>query len=274
MLRVLDISPVNWLILLFYAYNLVRLSLNFRTLYARFALGTTALTNVLLLGLSDTLAQSLRSAAAYRSERDSIPLETPQGSLLRYVLERGRPRQVWLDEAGDDLAELGLADDRESAPEEHAPVDEPDWRDVRRFVAAQVAKVTDFDFRRLLLFSTWGFCVSFAQSPWYKFLRTAYAHDAKLVVVVQRVLADQLFYSPLMLSFFLFYLSTVVERRPWTAIKDSAFWENYVSILSVNLCVWPLAQFVNFLLVPSPAQIPFSSSLSVLWNTHLSLNTK
>lgn len=262
MFRVWNLSPVNWVILAIYVVNLIRLSLNFRTMYARFALGTTALTNLLLLGLSDSLAQSLRSAANYETLQATESSDnSAKAELFRYVLDHGRTRRVWLDEEGDDLAELGLA----NASRETPNVDQDD----------EVESIwTDFDFRRLFLFSCWGFINSFFQSPWYSFLRTAYSRDAKFVVVVQRVLADQLFYSPIMLSFFLFYLAVVIEKKPWTIIKEAPFWNSYVRTLGVNMCVWPLAQFVNFLLIPSPAQIPFSSSLSVLWNTYLSLNTK
>lgn len=262
MLRIWSLSPVNWAILSIYVVNLIRLSLNFRTMYARFALGTTALTNLLLLGLSDSMAQSLRSAANFREMHANLPPDkSTKAELFRYVLDHGRARRVWLDEEGDDLAELGLANASHEMPN-LVQEDETENR------------WTDFDFRRLFLFSCWGFIVSFFQSPWYGFLRIAYSRDAQFVVVVQRVLADQLFYSPIMLSFFLFYLAVVVERRRWAIIKEAPFWSSYVRTLGINMCVWPLAQFVNFLLIPSPAQIPFSSSLSVLWNTYLSLNTQ
>lgn len=267
MYRIGSLSPVNWLILGVYAVNLVRLSLNFKTLYAKYPLLATMITNVLLLGLSDSLAQSLKSAIQYKARIQEFPeSDSTQASLFQYVLDRGRPKQVWLDEEGDDLSDLGLTLSHE---EMQGDVSGEEMDELR----SEEPRFTDFDFRRLACFSLYAFFNSFIQSPWYGFLRSAYNHDSKLVVVVQRVIADQVFYSPLMLCVFLLYLSVMVERKPWQVIKSSAFWENYVSILSINLCVWPVAQFTNFLLIPSAAQIPFSSSLSVLWNTYLSLNT-
>lgn len=249
--RLYRVPVLNWVLILCYACAILYLSFRFKTWYSISSLGTTALTNLTLFGLSDTLAQTLRNVATWQ------PLsETQESAFFSYIYDKGRRRRVNLDEEEDDLESLGLT--LPSSGREAASVD--------------TNPPIYFDFRRLALFSLWGFSISVIQSPWYSFLRAAYSRDAKLIVVVQRVLADQLFYSPIMLFAFLSYLSFVVQRGDKEFVKE-ALMTRYLPTLGINFCVWPIAQFVNFLFVPPAVQIPFSSSISVVWNTFLSLNS-
>ncbi|GMM53351.1 hypothetical protein DASB73_043140 [Starmerella bacillaris] len=232
--------------------------MKFRSYYSQHPLLTIALTNLLLMGLADSLAQTINSIGnSYDFEEDNNPF-------MKFVLDKGRMKQVWLDEAEDDLAMLGLADDYG---------DGTTIGPVQSFQRVSNCYL-EFDFRRWAFFSWWGLSISALQSTWYAFLRSAYSEDAKIITIVQRVLADQLFYSPIMLACFLFYLGVIVERQPPSILHESFFWEKYIHTLSLNLSIWPLAQFVNFLLIPNALQIPFSSCISVLWNTYLSLNTQ
>lgn len=45
----------------------------------------------------------------------------------------------------------------------------------------------------------------------------------------------------------------------------------YIGTLGCNYLLWPAVQFINFLAVPKHLQVPFSSSVGVLWNCFLSM---
>jgi protein Mpv17 len=47
--------------------------------------------------------------------------------------------------------------------------------------------------------------------------------------------------------------------------------KSYLPTIALNYCIWPAAQFLNFMVIPSPLQIPFSSTIGVFWNAYLSL---
>lgn len=250
--RFYKVPILNWILILAYACAILYLSLRFKTWYAISSLGTTALTNLTLFGLSDILAQTLCNVTNWQ------PLEdTHESAFFSYIYDKGRRRRINLDAEEDDLESLGLAFPSNATDE----------------LPEESVSPSYFDFRRLALFSLWGFSISVVQSPWYYFLRAAYSRDAKLIVVVQRVLADQLFYSPIMLFAFLSYLSYVVQNGSLESVKETLM-TRYVPTLGINFCVWPIAQFVNFLLIPPAVQIPFSASISVVWNTYLSLNSR
>lgn len=250
--RILRVPLLNWGMILAYTTILGKWTFHFREFHAFNSLLTTIFTNLLLYGLADTLAQTLRSASAFSA---SVALETsePKG-LFSYVVQNGRPRRVILDEEDDDLVELGLG----------IPQRNPDQID------QQLTHPEIFNFRRWALFSCWGAIISFVQNPWYKFLNYAFGEGIKFISVLQRVLCDQLFYSPISLSWFLAYMVVVVEGRGVAAIGDRLR-STYLPTLAVQYTIWPAAQFINFLVIPPALQIPFSSTVSVFWNSYLSL---
>jgi protein Mpv17 len=249
--RVLRIPVLNWAIIVMYAAWLLRLTLRFTQLYAMHALMTMMITNLLLYGLADTLAQTLRSMIAFKPEaqpeRSSI--------FVKFILEKGRPRRVILDEEDDDLLELGLEDELwDPHHEHHLPRSRPEI----------------FHFRRLALFSVWGLIISFFQSPWYAFLNSAYTEDNKFLSALKKVLTDQLCFSPVSLACFLSYMTVVLEGGDQNAVSHKLR-TVYLPTLAVNYAVWPASQFFNFMVMPKPMQIPFSSTIGVFWNAYLSL---
>lgn len=253
--RVLRVPIMNWAIMSFYAAFLLRLSLKFHSMYERHALTTMMVTNILLYGLADTLAQTIGSVAAFKPQ----PEENSSLIFVRYILERGRPRRVILDEADDDLVELGL-DDPSELNDNPAMTEAVDLHHHNREV---------FHFRRLALFTVWGFIISFFQSPWYAFLNSAYSDDNKFLQVLKRVLTDQLCFSPISLACLLSYMAYVIEQGGQQAVAQKLR-TKYLPILGINWVIWPAAQFFNFLVMPSPLQIPFSSTVGVFWNAYLS----
>uniref|UniRef100_A0A060T8S9 ARAD1D13706p n=1 Tax=Blastobotrys adeninivorans TaxID=409370 RepID=A0A060T8S9_BLAAD len=258
--RVFRIPILNWFIIIFYAAFLVRLSLRFKELYAKQPLLTMMVTNILLYGLADTLAQTLSSMIAFRPE----PLDQPQSSLfVRYILEKGRPRRIILDEEEDDLLDLGLElGEDDFISDESSPSTSPGPQPQRNKEV--------FRFQRLALFSIWGFILSFFQSPWYAFLNGAMTEDNKFISVLRRVLTDQLCFSPVSLLGFFTYTTIVMENGDRAAVTEKLR-TSYLPTLVLNYAIWPAAQFINFLFIPGPMQIPFSSTIGVFWNAYLSL---
>lgn len=252
--RVLRIPLLNWAMIIVYFGWLLRLTLRFTTLYAKHALLTMMVTNILLYGLADTLAQTLRTMFAFNP--DSRPKQSKV--FVKYILERGRPRRVVLDEEDDDLLELGidpdlLVNDYEAEGNALPPT------------APEV-----YHFRRLALFSTWGFIISFFQSPWYAFLNSNWTDEPVFLSTLKRVLSDQLCFSPVSLACFLSYMTIVMEHGDKHAV-EAKLKTVYLPTLALNYAIWPATQFFNFMVVPRPMQIPFSSTIGVFWNTYLSL---
>jgi protein Mpv17 len=252
--RILRVPIMNWAIMIFYGAFLLRLSLKFKSLYDRHALTTMMVTNILLYGLADTIAQTIGSVAAFKPQ----PEENASLIFVRYILERGRPRRVILDEADDDLVELGLDDPfmEVNQADFHTHHHPPHNREV-------------FHFRRLALFTLWGIIISFFQSPWYAFLNSAYSNDNKFLSVLKRVLTDQLCFSPISLACLLSYMAYAIEQGGQQGVANKLR-TKYLPTLGINWVVWPATQFFNFLVMPSPLQIPFSSTIGVFWNAYLS----
>lgn len=80
-----------------------------------------------------------------------------------------------------------------------------------------------------------------------------------------------LFFSfHLALAAFFTYMTIVIDGGDWAAVKQRLR-TRYLQTLVVNYAVWPTAQFINFLLLPSSLQVPFASTIGVFWNAYLSL---
>ncbi|AAS53939.2 AFR568Cp [Eremothecium gossypii ATCC 10895] len=221
-------------------------------LYERSVLVATYCSNVLLFGLSDCAAQGL-ACAATEASRAGGPL-----AATRELLVQLRPQPpVRLDEED----ELRAFSDYGPRPESHMTESEGVWveEEPRRF-----------DFYRWGCFMLWGAVMANFQVPWYRLLNYLYTDDPTVVQVLERVLSDQLLYSPLSLYCFFWYSNYVIEggTEETFALKIQRV---YVSTLGCNYAVWPLVQFLNFLVIPKSLQVPFSSSVGVLWNIFLSL---
>lgn len=126
-----------------------------------------------------------------------------------------------------------------------------------------------FKFNRLAGFMCWGFLMAFVQCWWYKFLQI-YSKHPQFVEVLRKVMSDQFCFSPISLFCFFTYGTMVLESGSWEDTVDKLK-KLYLQTLMINYCVWFPVQFINFLLVPRSLQVPFSSSISVLWNCFLSI---
>lgn len=254
--RIHNIPLLNFVIITVLGSFLLKLTTKYNDLYMKSSLVTIIITNLVLYGISETLAQSLLS---YRglAEQFSVVVNEPS-----YDMEAGL-------ELPDDLD-----NDTELLQEEHVteflqfldgePV--PNTGVTPVFMGPQL---TYFQFSRLAGFMCWGIIMGVAQCFWYKFLQI-YSKDPKVVEVIRKVLSDQFCYSPVSLFCFFVYGTMVLDNGTWDDTTEKLR-KIYLKTLMINYSVWFPVQFINFLLVPRLLQVPFSSSISVLWNCFLSM---
>ncbi|KAF3905485.1 hypothetical protein ABW20_dc0107829 [Dactylellina cionopaga] len=129
-----------------------------------------------------------------------------------------------------------------------------------------------FEFERLARFAFWGFIMAPAQFTWFKFLGKSFpmaAGSAAMGPALKRVAFDQLIFAPVGLAGF-FTFMTVAEGGGREAVQNK-FSTVYMSALRSNYLLWPAVQIINFRLMPLRFQLPFASSVGILWTTYLSL---
>lgn len=263
--RVYNIPLLNGIIICVLGFFLAKLTTKYTELYMKNSLITIMVTNLVLYGISESLAQSILCFDR-RARMFAIYIRDPN---------RNRP-----DDSEDAQAESNYrdADSDEEGLQNFIDFLQSNNPDSSTFtpIGAQnntdpmfVLQLTYFNFSRLAGFMCWGFIMSFAQCWWYKFLQI-YSADPKFIEVLRKVLTDQLVYSPISLLCFYTYGTIILENGTWDDAKAKLA-KLFFKTLLVNYSVWFPVQFFNFLLVPRSLQVPFSSSISVLWNCFLSI---
>lgn len=91
---------------------------------------------------------------------------------------------------------------------------------------------------------------------------------AKTMAVCKRVAVDQIAFAPVAIAAF-FTAMGIMEGKSAKELEASLR-ARYPEALVGNYVLWPAAQLVNFGLVPLIYRVPFSSLVSVAWNTYLS----
>ncbi|CCJ31471.1 unnamed protein product [Pneumocystis jirovecii] len=110
-----------------------------------------------------------------------------------------------------------------------------------------------FSFSQLIRFMSYSFFMTPIQHWWYSFLGqlTLNSRTSDTIELVKRILMDQFLFAP-------------IEELNKKKLKNR-FRQDYISILKVNYCVWPIIQLINFKYIPLKYQIPFLNSVSVFW---------
>ncbi|SCU84500.1 LAFA_0D10286g1_1 [Lachancea sp. 'fantastica'] len=242
-IRLLRVDLVHWTMLFIWLLLLAKFSTIYTRLYTHSALLTTICTNALLFGISDILAQGIRQNGLETS------LHLPLG-----------PDRFSNEDEEEDLEDsISIFNDygpvlSNSLPEGPAISESP----------------YHFQFFRWGCFMAWGSGLAFFQVPWYRILNYLYTEDPSIVQTIERVLSDQLVYSPISLFCFFAYSNFVMEGGDASTLKTKV--ENvYLGTLGFNYMLWPPVQFINFMLMPKNLQVPFSSSIGVMWNCFLSM---
>jgi len=101
---------------------------------------------------------------------------------------------------------------------------------------------------------------------WYKILDRMVQGSGK-VAVIKKIAADQLIFTPISLLAFLGLLNGL-EGKSLEQTKEK-IQRDFVPILLVNWTVWPLAQYVNFALIPAPQRVLYVTVLGIFWNSFL-----
>ncbi|KAG5518482.1 hypothetical protein PMAC_002878 [Pneumocystis sp. 'macacae'] len=113
--------------------------------------------------------------------------------------------------------------------------------------------------------SAFSFFMTPIQNWWYSFLDqlTLNSKISNTMELIKRILMDQFLFAPIGLVFFFVFMSLTEELNK-KKLKNK-FRQDYISILKVNYCVWPIIQLINFKYIPLKYQIPFLNSISVFW---------
>jgi protein Mpv17 len=123
------------------------------------------------------------------------------------------------------------------------------------------------DWGRVSRMSLVGFVFGPLNHGWYTFLDRV-LRGRTLGTIVRKVLADQLVFAPTMICSFFITICTLegVHVRETMKELQLKFWSTYM----VDCTVWPVAQVVNFSLVPQPFRVLYVNLVTLGWNTFLS----
>lgn len=267
--RCFNIPLLNFLIILILGTFLYKLTTKYTNLYMKSSLITIIVTNLVLYGISESLAQLILS---YRPDQPMISFKLNDPILLVALDTETSAGTEQEDVATDDdvsIDDQGLDRFIEYLRRDHEGGEQEQEQD--RFTNDLITYVplTYFNFNRLAGFMCWGFIMGFVQCWWYKFLQI-YSKDPKFIEVLRKVMTDQFCFSPISLFCFFTYGTMVLENGTWEDTKKKLSLI-YLKTLMINYSVWFPIQFINFLIVPRDFQVPFSSSVSVLWNCFLSM---
>ncbi|XP_043685498.1 protein Mpv17 [Vespula pensylvanica] len=135
-------------------------------------------------------------------------------------------------------------------------------------------KFKDLDFVRTSHFASIGFFIAGpATTTWYRIL-DKYIGSKGGVIVVKKVLCDQLLFAPTFLSILLVSIG-LLQGSNINSLKHKLE-TSYFEILINNYKIWPMVQLVNFYFIPLQYQVLLVQSVALLWNTYISYitNTK
>lgn len=275
-IRIYNVPALNFAIIFTLVTFLLKLTTKYKELYMKSSLITIIVTNLVLYGISESLAQSIlsfRLAAPpfsvylngpIYSSRGASDLEAQTGQSSDVsVLRRTNDSDIEEEDLDRFLEYLGGANtESESILVSRSNVGHEQ-------IQSASFEPTYFKFNRLTGFMCWGFVMAFVQCWWYKFLQI-YSKHPQFVEVLRKVMSDQFCFSPISLFCFFTYGTMVLESGTWEDTKVKLR-KLYLQTLIINYSVWFPVQFINFLLIPRDFQVPFSSSVSVLWNCFLSM---
>ncbi|CUM53087.1 unnamed protein product [Debaryomyces tyrocola] len=275
--RIYNIPALNFVIIGILGTFLLKLTTKYTGLYMKNSLITIIVTNLVLYGISETLAQSLLSynptepRLSFKFNRNTggyggISFNPNNYGDMNRVGDFN-DEHVAMESDDEDLNRfIDYIQDNDSTYE--SPSMQPYNPDMTH-LPLELIELTYYQFNRLAGFMCWGFIMACVQCWWYKFLQI-YSKDPKFIEVLRKVLTDQLCFSPISLFCFFTYGTIVLESGNWNDVKAKLD-RIYMKTLLINYSVWFPVQFFNFLLVPRDFQVPFSSSVSVLWNCFLSM---
>lgn len=132
----------------------------------------------------------------------------------------------------------------------------------------------EHDYKRTVRMSVFGTCVAGpSTSLWYRFLDRNVVMANKTHQLFARVFLDQAVYSPLSQVVYLGGTGIFEGSSP-KEIKEKIK-KGFKPALLANYKIWPAFQFINFYFIPSNYRSLATSTVSLGWNSFLSvLNQK
>ncbi|KAH7397064.1 hypothetical protein BKA66DRAFT_231709 [Pyrenochaeta sp. MPI-SDFR-AT-0127] len=211
------------------------LARKYNSYYAQRPVLTTMITNAVLGGIADTVAQTLTAVRQ------------------RAVRKKGGPGK-------DDFLAIEIHD----LDKRHTFSDQDLIPDSKKLPPP-------FDFERTTRFMSYGFLMSPIQHRWFRFLSSTFpiTKTSTWLPALKRVAFDQFLFAPAGLAAF-FTFMTVAEGGGKRAVQRK-FQDVYVPALKANFMVWPTVQIINFRVMPIQYQIPFVSTVGIAWTAYLSL---
>ncbi|KAF2272561.1 uncharacterized protein EI97DRAFT_385496 [Westerdykella ornata] len=211
------------------------LTRKFNSYYAQRPVLTTMITNAILGGIADTVAQSLTA-----------------------IRQRAARKSAGVDKDGFVAIEIDDLHKRPAGP-------------TGGVIPDSKLLPPPFDFERLTRFMAYGFLMAPVQHKWFSFLSRTFpvSKTAAFVPALKRVAFDQFLFAPFGLACF-FTFMTVAEGGGKRAVQRK-FQDVYVPSLKANYMVWPAVQIINFRIMPIQFQIPFVSTVGIAWTAYLSL---
>jgi len=227
---------VHLLVFLLELAMIGRITAKFNSYYGARPVLTMMVTNAVLGGIADTVAQSITAI-----------------------------RQRAIRKPG------GVHDDDTLAIEIHE-LDKQNPLNDQELIPASNLLPPPFDFERLARFAGYGFFMAPIQLKWFTILEKWFpvTKASAFGPALKRVACDQLIFAPAGLVVF-FTAMTVAEGGGRRAIAHKMR-DMYLPTLKANYMVWPAVQIINFRLMPIQLQVPFVSSVGIAWTAYLSLS--
>lgn len=101
---------------------------------------------------------------------------------------------------------------------------------------------------------------------WYSFL-DSYLEGGSLTVVFKKIALDQAIAGPFFSSAYLVGMGLLEGKSTEEVYKEWS--QKFIHIYMVDWMFWPLAQFINFYLVPHRFRVFYVNFATFLWNTFL-----
>ncbi|PSS20071.1 hypothetical protein M430DRAFT_119463 [Amorphotheca resinae ATCC 22711] len=230
------VPVVHTVILLIEMAIVGRLVAKFNSYYAGRPVITMMITNAVLGGIADTVAQSITSIRLSALRKPGGISKDDTTAIEIHELDRKNP-----------FCRQELIPDSKLLP-------------------------PPFDFERLTRFMGYGFLMAPIQFKWFQFLSRAFpiTKSSGLGPALKMVAFDQLIFAPVGIAVF-FTAMTIAEGGGRRAISHKLR-DMYVPTLKANFMVWPLVQIINFRLMPIQFQLPFVSTVGIAWTAYLSLS--
>ncbi|CAK4033992.1 probable peroxisomal membrane MPV17 and related s [Lecanosticta acicola] len=211
----------------------------FNAYYANRPVLTTMITNAVLGGIADTVAQTLTAVRMRQRQKQLRNEDDAESNLLSIEIHELDRKVPWPDQ--------------------------DDYRSVTR------RGPPPFDFERLTRFMAYGFMMAPIQHKWFGWLSRLFPIEGGkgTTNALRRVAFDQFLFAPCGLAAF-FTFMTVAEGGGKRAVTKK-FQDVYLPALKANFLVWPLVQVLNFRVIPIQFQIPFVSTIGIFWTAYLSL---